>query len=304
VREVFEEMKPAGLPLFFLLLLSLSVFGQMQILNRSFEQAAPIDPGDPPYYFTPPLYWSYENYAALHSGPFDPNNENVQWVIPGPYEGNYFLLLSTDGFGPYQDRDISLAFVRQRLYLPAKTLIQGAYFFGTCDWPPYCDVGTIELKPYNDPNHPDAPFLWHSILLAQCSVDDVGRYGSTEQWLTFSRIISPEEEGYYDLTLSVEDGLDKIVESYFAVDDLRICGPGVLLGDLCQDCIVDLQDLSLFSKEWLEICPIDPNDPNEPIDPNAIDPNCLCIYADFSKDNTVDVNDLDLFKDDWLQNNL
>jgi hypothetical protein len=163
------------------LLLSISVLGQMQILNRSFEDAAPIDPDNPFYYFTPPLDWDYENYAALHSGPFDPNTTNTHWVIPGPYEGNYYLLLSTGGFGPYpyQDGDISKAFVRQRLYLPAKTSIQGAYFFGTTDWKPYSDTGTIELIPHNDPNDPNVPFLWHSILLAQCSVDDVGSYGST-----------------------------------------------------------------------------------------------------------------------------
>jgi len=282
----------------------------MQILNRSFELAA--EPNTP-YYFTLPLDWGYENYAGIRNGPFDANNINAHWFIPGPYEGDYYLLLSTAGFGPYQDGDISRSSVSQRLYLPAGTLIQGVYFFGTCDWRPYRDTGRIKLQPHNDPNDPNIPYLWHPILLAQCSVDDVGSYGSTGQWLKFSRIISPDEEGYYDLTLSIEDGIDRIVESYFAVDDLRICGPGVLPGDLCPDCIVDLRDLSLFSREWLEICPIDPNipidpnDPNVPIDPNdisIIDPNCLCIYADFTKDNKVDANDLDLFKDDWLQDNL
>jgi hypothetical protein len=309
-------MRPAGSLLFLLWIFSVSVFGQ--ILNRSFELAAPVEPNGPPVYFTSPLYWNCENYAEIRSGSFDPNNDKTNWTIPGPYEGDYYLLLSTGGFGPYEDIDIARSTVCQRIYLPARTLIQGVYFFGTCDWKPFSDTGAIELIPHNDPNDPNAPYLWNSIPLVQCSVDKVGNYGSTEDWQAFSYLISPEEEGYYDLTLSVQDGKDNTVESYLAVDDLRICGPGVLLGDLCPDCRVDLQDLSLFSKEWLEICPTidpnvppDPNDPNIPSDPNVpvdpnniIDPNCLCIYADFTRDKKVDVNDLDLFQKNWLLDNL
>jgi hypothetical protein len=319
-------MKPTVSLLFFLLLLSLSVLGRMQILNRSFELAA--EPSTP--YFIPPLWWEYENYAGIHTGPFEPNNLNSnlrKWnEIPSRGDGNFYLILSTGDLGLGSDRLIKKSHVSQRLYLPAKTLIEGAYFFGTCDYRPYYDFGAIELRPApcdpnnpNDPNNPcdpNAPNYYGNltpIQLARCSVSEVGDFGSTGHWISFSRIISPDEEGSYNLTLSVEDGSDQIIESYFAVDDLRICGPGVLPGDLCPDCIVDLQDFSLFSKEWLEICPIDPNipkdpnDPNVPIDPSditIIDPNCLCIYADFSKDGKVDVNDLDIFKDDWLQDNI
>jgi hypothetical protein len=67
------------------------------------------------------------------------------------------------------------------------------------------------------------------------------------------------------------------------------------------------EKLSLFSREWLEICSSEPNipHPNEIPDPNGVpNPNCLCFYADFSKDNEVNANDLDLFNENWPLTNL
>ncbi|MEN6306856.1 MAG: hypothetical protein ABFD91_03795, partial [Anaerohalosphaeraceae bacterium] len=149
----------------------------------------------------------------------------------------------------------------------------------------------------------------------------------------FEYSISPDEEGLYDLVLMVKDGgADTIYESYLAVDDLLICGPGVLVGDLNKDCFIDLDDLSLFSREWLCLCdyhPWDPNDPNDPntlSDPNTlpgylltevylsndpnipdpntpVDPNSLCIYADFNRNYVVEPNDLDMFMKNWLKSN-
>jgi hypothetical protein len=298
-------MKLPGLLLFFLFILSISVFGQLY--NRSFELAA--EPNTP--YFIPPLYWNYENYAGIQNGIFDPNNPDprVTWTIPPAHDGNYYLLLSTGGFGPYSDSDISFSSASQQVYLPAGTLIRGVYFFGTCDWQPYDDFGVIELKPVpcnpNNPNNPCDPNAPNysgnltTIQLAYCSVKNVGDYGSTEQWIPFSRTILPQEKGVYDLILHVEDVADVFYESYFAVDDLAVCGPQTPLGDLTCDCTVDLQDLSLFSRQWLKPCYSEPNimDPN-----NIPDPNCLC--ADFSKDYKVDANDLDLFRQNWLLTDL
>jgi len=296
-------MKPSGLLLSFLFLLSTSVPGQ--IFNRSFEQA--VEPNAT--YFTPPLGWKCENYAGIHTGPFEPNNSHsggIKWTIPDPNnEGDYYLVLSTGDLGPDSDPLIKKASASQRLYLPAGTRIQGEYFFGTCDYRPYYDFGEIDLIPApcdpnnpNDPNSPCDPNAPHysgkltSIQLARCSVADVGDFGSTERWISFSRTLLPREEGIYDLILRVEDGTDTIFESYLAVDDLAICGPQTPVGDMSCDCTVNLQDLSLLSRAWLETCPTDPNIIN--------DPNCLSVYADFSKDGKVDANDLDLFRENWL----
>jgi hypothetical protein len=85
------------------------------------------------------------------------------------------------------------------------------------------------------------------------------------------------------------------------------------LGDINQDCYVDMDDLSCFSREWLKICSVEPGqiqDPNSPDydgdpnnlggnDPNSVtDPNCMC--ADFDRNNIVDSNDLYPLHDNWL----
>jgi len=328
-------MRPLGLQLFILLIISFSVFGQIQ--NRSFELAVPIEPNTLP--FTPPLHWEFINYAGIHSV-FHPsinyNQTAVKWWIPNPVEGEKFLVLSTGDMGPESDGRIASSRAYQDVFLPAGTNVTGSFFFGTCDYRPFTDNASIELIPIFDPNNPP-PYLPQTISLASCSVDIVGDYGSTGTWKSFSYSIEPEEEGLYSLVMEIRDGgADTIYESYLAIDNLMICGPGVLVGDLNKDCLINLDDLSLFSREWLCICdthpwdPNDPSDPNDPNDPNTIvpdpnslpfyfvgsypsnpsnssdpnnpsDPNSLCIYADFNRNYMVEPNDLVPLMGNWLK---
>jgi len=319
-------MRPLGLQLFILLIISFSVFGQVQ--NRSFELAVPSEPNTLP--FTPPLHWEFINYAGVHSVFYPSINYNqtsVKWWIPNPVDGEKFLVLSTGDMGPGSDGRIALSQAYQDIFLPAGTTITGSFFFGTCDYRPFTDTGTIELLPIVDPNNPPL-YPLQNIPIASCSVEIVGDYGSTGTWKDFSYTISPEEEGLYTLLLTVKDGgSDTIYESYLAVDNLLICGPGVLVGDLNKDCTVNLDDLSLFSREWLCICDTHPWDPKDPNDPNTIisvqdflppdfsviyasnnsdpnilpDPNSLCIYADFNRNYVVEPNDFIPLTDNWLK---
>jgi hypothetical protein len=315
-------MKLSGLLLYLLFILSFSISGQ--ILNRSFEQTEPNEPNGPP------LYWNHENYTSVQSE-FFPITERIlqnplKWGITGPYDGSSFLVMST---GPYEgksDAAVSEAKVWQRIFLPAWTLIQGAYFFGTSDYRPYYDYGAVQLFPFVDPNNPCDPNDPNNldgcpqlsmIELTRCSVNDVGDFGSTDGWVPFSYTISPKQEGVYDMVLTVKDGTDAVYESFFAIDDLSMCGPLSPLGDINKDCNVNMDDLASFSREWLQVCSIDPNsipDPNDPnyiSDPNAIgyidpnnlsDPNCIC--ADFNRNNIVDANDLYPIYDNWLINDI
>jgi hypothetical protein len=320
-------MKRSGLLLYLLLLLSFSISGQ--ILNRSFEFSVPADPNGPGVYFNSPIDWSHKNYTGVHSQffPVTERGEILDWSITEPAEGDYFLVMTTGNMGPGSDGTITEAKVWQRIFLPAWTLVRGVYYFGTGDYRPYNDYGAIRLIPFNDPNSPcdpndpndpnTCPPPRSVIELAHCSVSDVNDFGSTERWIPFSYTISPQQEGSYDLVMFVTDGTDFVYESYFAVDDLSICGPLTPLGDLTRDCRVNMEDVAVFSNEWMEVCSIDPNfipDPNDPDyisdpkDPNYIDPNNLndpnCVCADFSRDNKVDVNDLYPLQDNWLINDL
>jgi hypothetical protein len=309
-------MKLSGLLLYLLLILSFSISGQ--ILNRSFELAVPMEPNGIP------LHWKHENYTCVHSE-FTPVTERLKpltWSITDAADGDFFLVMSTGAFENRNDSSISQAKVWQQIFLPAWTLIQGVYFFGTSDYRPYYDYGAIELVPFVDPNNPCDPNDPNNlngcpelsvIELARCSVYDVGDFGSTKAWVPFSYTILPQQEGIYDMVLSVKDGTDSVYESFLAIDNLSICGPLTPLGDVTQDCHVNMDDLAFFSREWLQICSIDPNtlpDPNDPDyisdpnDPGYIDPNNLsnpdCMCADFTRDNIVDVNDLYPLHDNWL----
>jgi hypothetical protein len=321
-------MKLSGLLLYLLLLLSFSISGQ--VLNRSFELTDPMEPN------CVPLYWEHENYACVHSE-FIPVTERVPsepltWSIAEAADGDFFLVLSTGAFEDKNDASVSYAKVWQQVFLPAWTLIRGAYYFGTSDYRPYYDYGSVELIPFVDPNNPCDPNDPNDpnntngcpdlsvIELARCSVNDVGDFGGTEAWVPFSYTILPQQEGVYDMILSVKDGTDSIFESFFAIDNLSICGPLTPLGDVTQDCHVNMDDLALFSRKWLQICTIDPNDPNyiwdpndpgyiwDPNDPGYVDPNNLsdpeCMCADFTWDNVVDANDLYPLHDNWLINDL
>ncbi len=59
------------------------------------------------------------------------------------------------------------------------------------------------------------------------------------------------------------------------------CAPGEYMADLNMDCIVDLDDFSYLSEQWLEEAAFVPS-------------------ADFDSDGIVDMLDLDIFAGDWL----
>lgn len=253
-----------------------------------------------------PAFWECSNYASLQEGvfdpPYDPNDggQDVSWVIPGPSQGQRYVVLSTGDMGPGSDARIKTASARQHVYLGPDAKISGSYFFGTMDWRPYEDTGSIRLIP--EPNTPNI-----EILLAQCSVSVVGSYSSTGHWIPFSRTIKEQEAGFYDIVLQVSDGgSDTIIKSYFAVDGLWLCDFGQVPGDINVDCSVNLLDLSIFASQWMRPCPaLDPNlppDPNLFSDPNLpSDPNCFCLKSDFNHNYIVDPNDLTVIEDNWLR---
>ena len=210
-----------------ILILSFLVAEGWALLNADFEIPEPNSLPDPN--FTPPAYWQHTNYTALHSS-FIPNPEHgqtVNWSISAPYSGSKFLLLSTSDIGPDSHNNIWSASVAQPIFLQAGSRISGAYFFGTCDYRPYNDYGTINLVP-SDPNgYPGTS----AIALAYVDVAAVGSFQSTKTWLNFQHTISLKEQGPYDLICKVSDVGDTIYKSYLAVDAFSVCGPGVLPGD-------------------------------------------------------------------------
>ena len=271
------------------------------------------------YNFEPPLFWERfpdpntidDCYAALRSS-FNPLR--VDWEITAPYEGDRFVLLSTGG--EYDDpKSIIACTIVQEVFLDAGDTIMGAYFFGTSDYLPYNDYASIILDPV-PPDEPGEPNTNKPILLAECDVETVGDYGSTQDlspstngWVAFSHVIEPNQIGSYNFMCKVKDVEDRMLNSYLAIDGVYICRGGIPLGDLNRDCKVDLADYSILSKAWLSFCsvpsvddpdfPGDPNDYPEPADPSIMD---ACLSADIDDSWFVDANDLMIMADDWLIN--
>jgi hypothetical protein len=298
--------------------------------------------GDPnlteEYDFNAPFFWERTHfyvaesdypdpndcYAALHCS-FDPNQSEVEWTIESPYSGEKFLLLHTGHPDPeyppifpstpqnVPSSAIKKSQVSQKVVLEEGDTIQGAYFFGTIDYlkfsqpDSYNDYGLIYLEPVDPGNEPN-----DQIIIAMCDVATVGSRESTlalsEEtggWIRFSHTVEdPNQAGSYFLRCEVADDDDEIVDSYFAIDGLRICRGGQPDADLDWDCDVDLNDYSILSKAWLSFCP-DPNfyDPNfyNPNDyPPVADPNFVNYDADLDDDWYVDANDLIIMSSEWL----
>lgn len=260
------------------------IFGSIQ--NGRFEIP---DPNQMTQYMTPPMNWQIENYAALLEF-LIPNPENgptVTWKIEHPAEGQTFCLLSTgDLYGPGSDQLITRSSISQSVSFASGDILMGSYFFGTCDYFPYNDTGSIVLFPV-DPNDG-----LRDILLATANVEDVGNFGSTEDWVNFSYTFNEATQGQYLLTCEVIDVRDTKYKSYLAVDNLRVCFGTPLYGDINLDCAVDLTDFDFFAHLWMADCS----------DPNTYDPNLPCTIADFNPDELIDPNDLLLFTDCWLEN--
>jgi hypothetical protein len=272
-----------------LLLCLFCAVSQGQLLNGGFEIP---DPNRATPWFTPPLDWDIFNYAGLHSEfiPQPEYGQTVSWTIPAAYEGQYFLLLSTgDAEGPGSDPMITYSSIEQAITVCPGNVLYGSYFFGTCDYRPYNDTGTIKLIPV-DPNDGLRP-----ILLVSVSVDELGNFQSTDGWQQFSYTFTNETCGPYYLYCEVRDVLDTQYQSYLALDQFRICQSVPAYGDLNSDCGVDYEDLSILGRGWLADC----NDPNVISDPNI--PCNILIPDPNHLGNIIGIEHLMLMSENWLE---
>ena len=254
-----------------------------------------------------PTGWQHENYTAV-VGQFKPGRGGVNhWRIDPniglfPFEGNYFLVLSTGGVVPEPNH----AKVWQNINIEAGNKLTGVYFFGTRDYinpmyyPRFNDWAEIKLIP-TDSNP-------QGINLVHVTVEDMGSFGygdngSMSGWKRFEYTFDADQAGNYDLIISVSDYWDADYDTYFAIDGLVLCQNPPQSGDLSCDCTVNFQDFALFAADWLYDCndPSIHNDPNS--DPNLYnDPNTNCLLGtDLSKNGPVDINDLQIMTEHWLE---
>jgi hypothetical protein len=278
-----------------LLISSCCVFSLGQLQNGGFNAADP-DPNRVNHWFVPPLFyplhWETLNYACLHSSfiPYPEYGQTVSWTIPAPVEGNQFVLLSTgDAEGIGSDPRIEFSSIQQTITACPGDILTGSYFFGTCDYRPFNDIGTITLMPI-DPNNGLRPL----VLLSIC-IEDLGDFQSTEGWQSFYHRFTEDTCGQYYLYCEVRDILDRSFKSYLALDNFRICAGIPGFGDLNQDCSVDFFDFEILAKSWLADC----NDPNVISDPNI--PCNLFVTDPNAPENIVDGEFLLKMSEVWLE---
>lgn len=229
-----------------------------------------------------PRGWQCENYTAVVSS-FQPTPDGINWKINQlyPIEGQHFLLLSSGDIRP----EPSYARAKQTIYVsPGDTLI-GAYLFGTYDYLHWNDWAEIRLTPLSDPNLSE-------LTIVHISVADVGNESSMKGWKRFAYTFDANQAGAYNLILEVDDAIDNIVNSYFAVDGLVLCHNASGGGDLNFDCTTDFQDFAILAKGWLCDC-------SNPV--NYRDPNTNCPFdIDLSGNGLIDYNDLAIMSQYWL----
>lgn len=215
-------MKTATVILFGFCLLGWSIQASV-IQNPDFEEGIPTE-----YDFLAPLGWQRENYTALHSQfiplpEYSANQDKVHWTIPAPYSGDWFVVLSTGDLGPGSDPLIAHAKIWQSVEFVSGQTLSFAYFFGTCDYIQYQDKATAKLVSADGT----------SMVLMEISVMEVGDFGSTDGWQLFEYTFTEQTAGVYDLVFQVEDVIDTIYKSYFAVDGITVVpepGTAALLG--------------------------------------------------------------------------
>ena len=278
-----------------LIVSSCCVFTYAQLHNSGFETADP-DPNRVNNWFIPPLFyplqWETTNYACLHSSfiPYPEYGQTVSWTIPEPVEGDTFVLLSTgDAEGYGSDPRIEFSSMQQTIYACPGNILSGSYFFGTCDYRPFNDVGTVKLIPA-DPNDGLRPV----VLLSIC-IGDLGDFQSTPGWQKFYYQFTEENCGEYLLYCEVRDILDRSFKSYLALDNLRLCQGVSGFGDLNRDCGVDYFDFEILASAWLADC----NDPNVLSDPNI--PCELFVTDPNLPENIVDGEFLLKMSESWLE---
>ena len=270
-----------------------------QPYNGDFEipdESRPNTYYDPNVY--PPLGWDWQdtdnnkNYVGLHTDfvPQPEQGQTIAWVIPAPASGERFVLLSTgDSEGPGSEGLTEYSRIEQIIKVCPGDTLYGSYFFGTCDYSPYNDTGTVKASPV-DPNSGLRP-----ILLAFSSVETLGNFKSTDGWQHFQYTFSGETCGDYVLSCEIRDVLDRQYKSYLALDNFRICRAAPGFGDLNHDCGIDYLDLAILSQAWLADC----NDPNVLNDPNI--PCSLVIQDPNLYDNFINEAQLIQMSENWLE---
>ena len=264
-------------------LICLGSSGQGDIFNGSFELSDPINS----FGVKPPTGWQSKHYTNTISRlerdliVGDPNNWDSDILENGlePYDGDCLVLLST-GSNVEIDR-IGYATLSQKITIAGGERISGAFFFGTCDYFPYDDYAQIQLLA--DPNTMVDP---NNIMLVNTSITILGRgdYASAEGWEYFEYDFSQHQAGEYTLEIGVYDKIDLVLNSYLAVDALKICeNPGK--SDINHDCNIDLQDFGLLASDWLKNC----SDPNESCHPQT----------NLIGNNFINLEDLNFFLSDW-----
>lgn len=264
-----------------------TVHGQVQ--NGGFEIP---DPNRATQWYTPPMYWHFQdssrapmnkNYVGRHSS-FIPipehDQNNVNWTIPAPFNGEKFVLLSTgdaEGFGTEAETFNST--ISQIITLCPGDTLYGNYFFGTTDYSDYEDTAfgklfdpNLVLLPQEGITDPNSNALLDNdpikknlgIELFLLSVDDVESFMATHGWKNFKYQHQGESCQQFRLYFQVRDCIDRSYKSYLAVDNVRICKGTPVFGDLNLDCIIDMYDYNLLAKAWMADC----NDPNISSDPN------------------------------------
>jgi hypothetical protein len=231
--------------------------------------------------FNAPTGWERANYTAVVSY-F--NDRDYNWKLGSggllPYEGNYFVLLSSvDGGATFSE-------IRQQITVNLGDRLTGAYFFGTHDYRYFDDWAQIQLVV------PDTNNVVGEDIV-EVNVADVQSHGSMRGWKRFDYIFDDVNQvGTYDLRIAVFDKDDSVLASYFAVDGLVICPNSPIYGDINADCIVNFLDFAMLATDWMCDCS-DSNTFN--------DPNHNCVYGtDFDNSNLVDFNDLQVIIDYWL----
>jgi hypothetical protein len=237
-----------------------------------------------------PTGWICENYTDVVSN-FIPHPEPDQgsfenWRINTktglfPFEGNYFLVLSTGDVRP----EPTYAKVWQTITVATGDKLTGVYFFGTCDYLVYDDFGEIKL--IAEPN-----LGLSDMTLVRISITDVGSHGSLSGWTRFEHTFEANEAGNYNLVISVNDDIDSIWDTYFAVDGLALCKNASQFGDINGDCTTNFQDFALLAADWLSNC----NNPDVFNDPNS---NCR-LGTNLTGNGLIDNNDLQIMSEYWL----
>jgi hypothetical protein len=251
--------------------------------------------------FNTPKGWNIDDHYTAVVDHLTPRNSH--WKLKKdllPFDGNYFLLLSTGTEGKLS-RDPNQANVWQTITINAGDKLTGVYFFGTQDYNLYNDWAEIKLVPLVDSN-------LSTLQLVSVDVIKVGSWhpnetGSMSGWKRFERIFTPEEAGVYTLKIRVCDYQDWNVSSVFAVDGLVLCHNPAQTGDLSCDCTVNSKDFVYFAKDWRFNCK-DPNVHNDSqSDPNYYnDPNSYCLLGtDLNNDGPVDITDLLILSEHWLE---